>query len=349
MESKKITYYYWIDNIKLFACILVVLGHFAMSMTAAGLASCSPAYYFFIQSIYTYHVPLFFVCSGFLYQKSNRVHGFSNWGYSVKSKFLNLSVPYFTFTIITLLIKTIFANEINTAAGDFLTTLFINPTAPYWYLYALFFMFLIIPNFKTKKGSALFLSISIAFVVIYIILIEFKIIAPYIIRSYLGRLVWFAIGIFIAFDDERKISLFEKILCPVSFAAAIILSLIFYTKPNDDNILKYVIGILFVYSIVIFSRLLNFELINKIAKKFSEYFMPVFLMHTIFCAGIRILLLKFNITNIVIHSVLGIIFAFALPIIVYYISERIPFLLFFIYPKKAIAQIKHKKHLNFQR
>lgn len=342
MESKKITYYYWIDNIKLFACILVVVGHFAMSMSSAGLTEYSPTYYFFIQSIYTYHVPLFFVCSGFLYQKSNRVHGFSNWKDSVKSKFLNLSIPYFTFTIITLLIKTLFSNEVNTQAGGFLTTLFINPTAPYWYLYALFFMFLIIPNFKTKKGASILLSISIAFVIIYIILVQFKITVPYIIRSYLGRLVWFAIGIFIAFDDERKISLFEKILCPVSFAAAIILSFIFYTTPNNDNILKYVIGILFVYSIGIFSRLFQPELINKTAKKFSEYFMPVFLMHTIFCAGIRILLLKLNITNIVIHSVLGLSFAFAIPIIIYNISKKIPFLLFFIYPKKAIAQIKHK-------
>ena len=65
MEKRHI----WIDNIKLFACILVAAGHFFMSMTASGVISDTMAYNWFIDTIYYFHVPLFFICSGYLYQK----------------------------------------------------------------------------------------------------------------------------------------------------------------------------------------------------------------------------------------------------------------------------------------
>ena len=61
--------YLWIDNLKMFACLLVVIGHLYMSMMAGGWISENNILYCWpIQTVYTFHVPLFFVCSGFLYQ-----------------------------------------------------------------------------------------------------------------------------------------------------------------------------------------------------------------------------------------------------------------------------------------
>ena len=53
----------------MFACLLVVIGHLYMSMMAGGWISENNILYCWpIQTVYTFHVPLFFVCSGFLYQ-----------------------------------------------------------------------------------------------------------------------------------------------------------------------------------------------------------------------------------------------------------------------------------------
>lgn len=51
----------WVDNVKVIACILVVLGHFFMSMVTANVLSDTGLYQWFCQTIYYFHVPLFFI------------------------------------------------------------------------------------------------------------------------------------------------------------------------------------------------------------------------------------------------------------------------------------------------
>ena len=46
--------------------------------------------------------------------------------------------------------------------GGFCDTLFLHPTAQYWYLYALFFIFLVTPTFSTVKMTAVGLAVAIA-------------------------------------------------------------------------------------------------------------------------------------------------------------------------------------------
>lgn len=59
----------WVDDVKVIACILVVLGHFFQSMTKANILPENNLYGWFNTTIYYFHVPLFFICSGYLYQK----------------------------------------------------------------------------------------------------------------------------------------------------------------------------------------------------------------------------------------------------------------------------------------
>ncbi len=58
----------WVDNVKAVASILVVLGHFFQSMIKSDILSANGLYRWFNQIIYYFHVPLFFICSGYLYQ-----------------------------------------------------------------------------------------------------------------------------------------------------------------------------------------------------------------------------------------------------------------------------------------
>lgn len=51
----------------------------------------------------------------------------------------------------TWLLKTVFADSVNKQADGLFTTLAVNPSAPYWYLYALFFIFLVTPTFSSVK------------------------------------------------------------------------------------------------------------------------------------------------------------------------------------------------------
>lgn len=333
---------YWVDKIKIFACILVVLGHLYMSMISSKIMSESIFYNYIIQTIYTFHVPLFFVCSGFLYQNSNRVHSFNSWRSNMVNKLINLGVPYFTFTIITLALKVLFSADVNNPAGELFETLFVTPVAPYWYLYVLFVLYLITPCMRTKKNAAFLFLVSLALKIVNISLSLIGINLPYIISSVSGNLIWFALGIYLYFEQDKFVFPNKKWVPILLFIIPVILSLLFYRNENTRQDIKFLIGFLFTISIVfVFATYANKY--TACSTKLSELFMPIYVLHTICAAGVRIILLKLGISNAFIHVVLGTISSFLLPAIVYYISLKIPFFLFFFYPKNALKNFKEKR------
>ena len=152
----------WVDDVKVIACILVVLGHFFQSMTKANILPENDLYRWFNTTIYYFHVPLFFICSGYLYQKYSKVNDFKSWKKNVAKKALALGVPYVTFTTATWILKKVFSGSVNDQIGSLGDTLLLHPTAPYWYLYALFFIFLVTPTFSTVKMASVGLAATIA-------------------------------------------------------------------------------------------------------------------------------------------------------------------------------------------
>ena len=151
----------WVDGVKVIACILVVLGHFFQSMTKANILPENDLYEWFNTTIYYFHVPLFFICSGYLYQKYSKVNSVGSWYRNVAKKVLVLGVPYATFTTATWVLKKVFSSSVNDQIGGLGETLFFHPT-PYWYLYALFFIFLVTPTFNSVKAAAVGLVVALA-------------------------------------------------------------------------------------------------------------------------------------------------------------------------------------------
>ena len=151
----------WVDDVKVIACILVVLGHFFQSMAKANILPESDLYKWFNTTIYYFHVPLFFICSGYLYQKYSKVNSVSSWCKNVAKKALALVVPYATFTTATWMLKKMFSSSVNDPLGSLSDILFLHPTAPYWYLYALFFIFLVTPTFGGVKVAIVGLIIAL--------------------------------------------------------------------------------------------------------------------------------------------------------------------------------------------
>lgn len=103
----------WVDDVKVIACILVVLGHFFQSMTKANILPENDLYKWFNTTIYYFHVPLFFICSGYLYQKYSKVNDLKSWKRNVAKKVLVLGVPYVTFSTATWILKTVFSGNVN--------------------------------------------------------------------------------------------------------------------------------------------------------------------------------------------------------------------------------------------
>ncbi len=83
----------WVDDVKVIACILVVLGHFFQSMTKSNILPENGLYQWFNTTIYYFHVPLFFICSGYLYQKYSKVNSVGSWCKNVAKKHWHSAYP----------------------------------------------------------------------------------------------------------------------------------------------------------------------------------------------------------------------------------------------------------------
>ena len=320
----------WVDGVKVIACILVVLGHFFQSMTKANILPENDLYEWFNTTIYYFHVPLFFICSGYLYQKYSKVNGVSSWCKNVAKKALALGVPYVTFTTATWVLKKVFSSSVNDQIGGLGETLFFHPTAPYWYLYALFFIFLVTPTFNSVKAAAVGLVVALAAKGLILTGGGYSI---YAVSTVLSNEIWFVLGMSIcAFNVQLKGRKVQGMICGVLF---IILSIMVYTAEISSSAASFIMGLLACVAVIMMVAGFE-EKLGRGMEFIAKYTMPIFLMHTLFAAPMRSVLLKLGITNAVAHIVLGVGISFAGPIIAAWIIKKTKWLEFFLYPNKII-------------
>lgn len=323
----------WVDDVKVIACILVVLGHFFQSMTKANILPENDLYGWFNTTIYYFHVPLFFICSGYLYQKYSRVNSVSSWCKNVAKKALALGVPYATFTTATWVLKKLFSSSVNDQIGGLWDTLFLHPTAPYWYLYALFFIFLVSPTFNSVKAAAVGLVVALAAKS----LILTGGYSVYAVSTVLSNEIWFVLGMSIcAFNVQLKGRKVQGMICGVLF---IILSIMVYTAEIISSAVSFVMGLLACVAVIMMVAGFE-EKFGRGMEFIAKYTMPIFLMHTLFAAPLRSVLMKVGIENAVVHVVLGLGISFAGPITAAWIMKKTKWLEFFLYPVDYIKRNK---------
>lgn len=327
--------YVWIDNAKIFACILVALGHFMQSMVRCGLMMECGASEWFDQTIYYFHVPVFFVCSGYLYQTTGAVHSISAWWKNIRRKALALGVPYFVFTVVTWGMKAAFPGDVNGANEGLLQTLFLNPESPYWYLYTLFGIFFILPNISGRTSAWAVLVISLAIKWVGWVLPDVPV---YMISSVQKNAFWFALGMAMRFwgsPEKCQKTGRKAVVLVCSFLAA---SIAVYMQQWDTFFVATGMGLLGCMAVIFCCAATeNRKWAQTVGKKLAGYTMPVFLMHTIFAAGTRTILLKLGIRNLMVHITAGIAASFIGPVLAFEVMRCLK-LDVLIYPEKYRKQ-----------
>ena len=263
----------------------------------------------------------------------NDIH---SWGRNVLKKLLVLGVPYFTFSFATWLLKTVFSGSVNSESGGLLDTLFLHPSSPYWYLYALFFLFLITPTFRNKSGAMIGLVIALALKVLGII-------GGYgaqVISYILSNEIWFVIGMCLSVFEFKKYLLKNSLIAPIATGVAfILLSVLVYVFGIDYGMISFLLGLLACYSVVtLMATIYENRKQSAVFSILAAYTMPIFLMHTLFAAPLRAVLFKMRIQSSAIHVILGIAISFIGPMIAAVIMKKSRWLEFFLYPGKFIKR-----------
>lgn len=303
----------WIDAVKMVACVLVAVGHFFQSMVSAELISANPGLAWFNNTIYYFHVPLFFICSGYLFQKSGNVRSVSSWASHILKKSITLGIPYLVFSVGTWILKNVFSSSVNIQNEGLLETLFLKPISPYWYLYALFFVFLVTPTMTSPKMAAVGLGTAFILKLIRIYSGGTDI---YAVSTVMDNGIWFVFGMVLhmfRFPEVCCSGKWKRIaaLTTVLFLAGSAMACVFPGSGQGVSLLMGVLGC--VSTMLISVNAVGRDRDHPAITLLSRYTMPIFLMHTIFAAGVRVVIMKMGIFDPVVHIVLGLLISFAGP------------------------------------
>lgn len=117
----------------------------------------------------------------------------------------------------------------------------------------------------------------------------------------------------------------------------IILSIVVYTAKIQSGVIAFVMGVLACVAVILMVAGFE-EKFGKGMDLLAKYTMPIFLMHTLFAAPTRSVLLKMGVTNAVVHIVMGLGISLSGPIIAAWIMKKTKWLEFFLYPNKALKR-----------
>ncbi len=128
----------WVDIARGFAIILVVMGHVVSSYHEAGLYETSDFMNFICKFVYSFHMALFILLSGFLYSRSDSRKSKKT---SILQKLINYGIPYVLFSVLWVFMKLLFQEFTNTPVTlhDLLLIPF-YPISFMWFIYALLIM-----------------------------------------------------------------------------------------------------------------------------------------------------------------------------------------------------------------
>ena len=311
-----------IDFIKGILILFVILGHTTLGLT--DMYSFDDTMNGIANVIYSFHMPCFIAVSGFLYSEyvGNASQGiFSRIGH----KAFNILLPYVMISVIYWIIKFALSNLIREpVAVSSLISIPWKPIEFLWYLYALFLIYCVaymvdyvfarlLPHFNYKMELLFVLFLIIALTCYGSFHYEgFNYIAGFQMYFYLGCLIkkW------LDKLDNRYAVLSLSVMSVLVEVSDIVL--------RDD-----------MSSNPIFSSL--FERLTACIVTIGRDSLPFYAMNVIFVGGIRIILNRAGITNMVLQCICGFAGCTAICWILYEcIIKKIRLIDFIFYPCKQL-------------
>ena len=318
-----------VDRLKGYACFLVLFGHVIMGIRLAGIDI--PSFFEGVEKfVWSFHVALFLFLSGVVYHVTGEWKGKKTKGKFILYKLYNLGVPYVVFSVVYILINS-FVGEANTGfSSSDIFTIWKTPVAQYWFLYVLFFLFCIWAALSgiLKNWQITLLVLAIGYV------------APLCGLS-LGSFdavfysaLAFGIGTFVNFKKLTEIPTWTKcVVVLMHLAVGIFLVVI---NQIEAPFVKEMMVLFGIYSsIMLIFMLQNWKIFARFLDFVNKYSFQMYLLHTIFTAGIRIILLHLNITQWWIHVPVGTLCGLLFSVLAAVIAKKTKYLNFFFFPSKA--------------
>ena len=319
----------WIDTLKGFAIFTVVLGHCVTdSMASNNYQDYKIVMKTIYDFIYSFHMPLFFVISGYLFYLTKSYTKF-------KSKALDYFLVYLFWSFLTWLSKFIAGSHVNNPVTFYdLVAILWHPILVLWYLYVLIVFYIVFSLIDFKRIN---LKHLIFFGIIGCV-VRYLPIDIGILKNCFYYSFFFALGGYLCLN---KIEI-PFPLAFTSFIICILNSILYITYPislsNELSILKGFIIANAATFILFFSFVkLKFLSNSPTFKLLGKYSLQIYVIHCFITGGLRIAFRIIGINNFVLYFTLGTLLGIIIPIIIAKICEKNYFLNI---PFSPIAGIK---------
>ena len=320
------------DRLKGYACFLVLFGHVIMGMRNADIQM--PSFFGGLESfIWSFHVSLFLYLSGAVYKITGEWQSKKTRGGFIKHKLLNLGVPYVVFSAVYIAINS-FVGGANTRSSLWdILDIWKTPVAQYWFLYALFFLFCLWTALSgcLKNWQITLFTVSAAYLA-PLFGVQFGSFEVVVFSA-------LAFGLGTCTDIEQIAEIptkFKPIAIFIHLAVAIILIKI---GINEYPIAKEALTVLGILASILFiSMLQQIKPVAAFLDFMNKYSFQIYLLHTIFTAGVRIILLSFGITQWWLHILAGCVCGTAFSVLAAVICKRVKILNACFFPTKAFGK-----------
>lgn len=276
----------WLDIARGIAIILVVYGHAARGLGISGLISFDGAWGYVDYLIYTVHMPVFFVVSGFVYERG-RIKNRDARSFWI-DKIVTIAWPYFLWTSIHVSIQSVLsgtgmANNDN-ASLERLLTIGWNPVSPFWFLYALFVAFLI--SFFLQRIAIR--TVTVASFVVMLLVYWFD--TPPLLHDLTYGLVYFSLGRLVYAEQLSNIPQ-SKLLLAVAAICFVSISTIAYRIGMHPR-LETIGTLAGLVTFCLLSKMLAGTMLNRPLVVLGRFTMGIYVMHIFVIAAFRAVSIK---------------------------------------------------------
>lgn len=313
----------YIDALKGFAILCVVLGHVANGYIGVGAyPAASGLLYNIYNLIYAFHMPLFMMLSGYLYYTAYFNNNGKPDSRRIHRQVNNQIGVYVIFNVAVGLPKALVSSFTSNALVTEITLLdialiWIKPLGIYWYLYVLIFFYLIFSIDRlTEVNRWVLLGIFTATAICG----QVTSIPWFALSRVLYKALFFFIGI--AGKKYKDWIIGNKWLTLVLFVISIGASAMVCNKKLDTS--RYANDI-FILSIVVALGIslmlwyvfdhINFIGNNRLLKMCGRYSLEIYVIHSAISTGLRTVFLKVGVHNVYISIALNLFISTMVPIL----------------------------------
>lgn len=329
----------WVDYGKGVAILLVILGHVALGSLQSGNFHGSDVLilHIILEMTYAIHIPVFFALSGYFFKPITKFNEI--WPREFK-RLVSLGIPYITFSLVMVIVKSVGGASVRNQNGiTGLINIYKTPIDYLWFLYALFFVDILVSILSYFFRSKFQLSI--------ILLLGFLIqtIFPSSIEAISNALLWspfFLLGYILReVQISKRLALLSLI---IYFIHIPVFCMLF---PQEYYLSGYwrIISVFCVFMMFYF-----FEHHRGFDYNFIEWCglgsIVLYLVHAPVASVVRIALFKLGINSLWLQIAGQLSISIAVSLLVLWLANQNKFINFFFRPTKYLLANKFGKKVS---